>query len=78
VSDDTSGGLYRDGHAVADDEQNVLRLVFLGLGRRYNHNLVSHGGLAIVIAERSSVLSRLAKGYLTVCLGGDIVESQFL
>jgi hypothetical protein len=78
VDDERGGGLHRDGHAVADEEQNVLRFMLLRLGGWLTHSPVSNNGLAIVVPERGSVPFRLLNDFLTVCLGGDIYESQFL
>ena len=75
VGDQAGSRDHVGGHAIGDEEDNVLRL---GALRRVADNPVGGGGGAIVVGQHGLVLARTVEGDATVGLGGDLDERGFL
>jgi hypothetical protein len=75
VSDQACGCNHVCGHAVANEENNVLRLALLS---EVLDEPLCFGLASIVIIQRSNILARLVKSNTTVGLCGNVDESCLL
>jgi hypothetical protein len=75
VGDQTGGRDHVSGHAISDEEDDILGLANL---REIAHHPMSHIGLVAIIVQRGLILAGLVESYAAVSFGGDVDKRGFL